>query len=206
MKHKVIEYTEKELQNEIWKPIPNYENDYEASSLGRIRTATTKTSYTKRHGVRHWKQRILKPKCTNENAYKTGYRVSLWKNGEPQDFLVCRLVASTFIKNELFDRTLTVNHIDGNRFNNKIENLEWCSLKENIQKGFKTGLFKMQCVDVLNRKTFEKKRYKSLSCASRKMGYNHGYLSQKIKQEEFVNDKYCWLPVFNVTEGEWEAL
>ena len=62
---------------EIWKAIPNYEGIYEASSFGRIRTCEGKTTFTKRHGIRHWKQRILKPKG---ETYATGYRVSLWKN------------------------------------------------------------------------------------------------------------------------------
>jgi hypothetical protein len=42
---------------EIWKDIPNYEGLYQASNLGRIKTAKNKTTYTKRHGERKWKER-----------------------------------------------------------------------------------------------------------------------------------------------------
>ena len=44
---------------------------------GRIRTVNNKVTYSIRHGIRHWKGKILKPKMQND--YKTGYRVSLWK-------------------------------------------------------------------------------------------------------------------------------
>ena len=140
MKHKVIEYLNEELEKENWKPIPCYEDSYEASSLGRIRTKEGKTTYTQKHGIRHWKQKILQYKCKNGDI-KTGYRVDLWKDGKPKTILVARLVASTFIENQLFNNKMTVNHIDGNRLNNKVENLEWCSLKENIQKAFENNLY-----------------------------------------------------------------
>lgn len=47
---------------EDWKDIPGYEGIYQASNEGRIRSAPDKTTYTERHGVRHWKSRILKQK------------------------------------------------------------------------------------------------------------------------------------------------
>ena len=53
-----------ELPNEIWKPIPNYEGIYEASSFGRIRTDKNKITKNKMYEVRHWKQRILKQKVS----------------------------------------------------------------------------------------------------------------------------------------------
>lgn len=193
MNHKIIIYTQEELKKEIWKPIPNYEKDYEASNLGRIRTATTKTSYTKMHGERHWQQRILKYKSKNENTYKTGYRVDLWKNGKPKTYLVARLVASTFIKNELSNNKLTINHIDGNRLNNKIDNLEWCSISDNIKKGFETGLYNCQKkIKIINKITNEEKIYRSLSLASQSIGFNNGYLSCQIKRGNYESLNYKW--------------
>ena len=207
MKHKAMQYFDIIYEvEEIWKPIPYYENDYEVSNFGRVRTTLTKTTFTKRHGERHWKQRILKYKTNNENTYKTGYRVDLWKNGKQKTFLVSRLVASAFIKDELFNKNMTINHIDGNRLNNKIENLEWCTLSENIKKGFETGLFKTQYIDVLDKKTLVKTRYSSLACASRKMGFNSGYLSNKIRKGQYDNENYFWSPVFDANNGIWEGL
>ena len=50
---------------ETWKDIKGYEGIYQASSFGRIRTVEGKTTYTERHGVRHWKSRILKGRGNN---------------------------------------------------------------------------------------------------------------------------------------------
>ena len=104
---------------EIWLDIPNYAG-YQVSNLGRVRTHN-KISSNKLYSVRRWKDRILKFKS---ESYKTGYRVDLWKDGKNKTFLVARLVAYTFYGKDIDDHTKTVNHIDGNRFNNHLENLE----------------------------------------------------------------------------------
>lgn len=174
-------------RKEIWKDIPDYEGIYQASTFGRIRTCEGKTTFTEKHGVRHWKQRVLKFKGEN---YQTGYRVTLWKNGKSKDHLVARLIARTF----LGESNLTVNHKDGNRFNNHIENLEWCSLGDNIRKGFETGLYTTQIkVLITNKKTREIKIYRSMELASKAIGHGHGYISNSIKQyNKFENESYEW--------------
>lgn len=106
---------------EIWKDIPDYEGIYQASSLGRIRTAPDKTTYTELRGVRHWKTRIMKGRGNNK---QTGARVGLWKNGKCKDWLVARLVAITFL-GEPKGENNTVNHINGNRLDNRIE-IKYC--------------------------------------------------------------------------------
>ena len=50
------------LDGEVWKDVVGYEDIYEVSNLGRIRTHKNKITYTEQHGIRHWKQRILKQK------------------------------------------------------------------------------------------------------------------------------------------------
>lgn len=171
---------------EIWKAIPNYEGIYEASTYGRIRTAIGKTTYTKKHGVRHWKQRIIKPK--GENC-QTGYRVSLWKDGIKKDWLVARLVGMTF----LGESDLTINHIDGNRLNNHIENLEWCSLADNIRKGFETGLYSYQkMVKIINKKNNDEYIFRNLTIAEKFIKKYRGYLSNNIKRNKLENEEYKW--------------
>lgn len=170
-------------EKEIWKPIPNYEGIYEASNLGRIRTCEGKTTHTDRHGTRHWKQRILKPRGETP---KTGYRVSLWKDGKQKDWLVARLVASAFYG----ESDLTVNHIDGNRLNNRVENLEWCSVAENIRKGFATGLFKKTQKRIKLKKGDEIIEFASYNDANRFLGKSLSFISEKIKRKKFNIGEY----------------
>ena len=121
---------------EIWKDIPNYDG-YQVSNLGRVRTYN-KTTYTEKHGVRRWKNRILKFKPSapsTRSKQGTGYRVSLWKNGKCRDYLVARLVLSTFTNTDI-NTKLTVNHKDGDRLNNNLTNLEWLTRADNIKYGW----------------------------------------------------------------------
>lgn len=173
---------------EIWKDIPDF-NGYQASNLGRIRTFN-KTTYTQRHGIRHWEDRILKQKITKATRNKNRYdaRVCLWRNGKEHTMLVARCVAMAFLGKS----DLTVNHIDGNPLNNCVDNLEWITRKENIQKGFETGLFPQKKIKVINKETNEAIIYRSLALASRSLGHNNGYFSNKIKKGIFENFRYKW--------------
>lgn len=173
---------------EIWKDIKGFEG-YQVSNLGNVRTYN-KVTYTKRHGVRHWESRILKQKWSKATCRKDRYdaRIILWKNGKPYTFLVARLVATAF----LGESDLTINHIDGDTTNNKVTNLEWVTLKENIIKGFEKGLYPTKKVLLINKKTNEKTIFRSLQLASKFIKKNHGYLSCQIKRNIFENDNFKW--------------
>jgi hypothetical protein len=174
---------------EVWKDIPSYEGIYEASNIGRIRSHINKTTITKTGKLRHWKQRVLKPKGITP---KTGYRVSLWKDGKQKDFLVARLIATTFLEN-LIDTKMTVNHKDGNRFNNDINNLEWLSLADNIRHGFETGLYTYQKkIKLTNIDSKEECIFRNLSLASRFLEKNNGYISGQIIRGKFENKEWKW--------------
>lgn len=189
---------------EIWKPIPEYEGLYEASSYGRIRSAEGKTTYSVRHGKRIWKQRIINPKgCADFR--KTGYRVTLWKDKKPKDFLVARLVCTTFHEN-LINTKMTVNHKDGNRLNNRIENLEWLTLADNIKDGFRTGLYKSTKKPVfLISSDGKKRKFDSMSSCSAFLGRNKGYinncLSRGTKAVSATGEQYKVLKAIDTPHG-----
>lgn len=167
---------------EVWKDIPGYEGIYQASSLGNIRTAEGKTTYTEKHGVRHWKSRSLKGRGDN---YRTGKRVSLWKDGVVKDWLVARLVAITFLGNP--PEGFTVNHKDGNRMNNAVDNLEWLSRADNIRHGFETGLYHTQKPIVLTKggQTFE---FRSMAKCDAFLRREKGYTSARMQDSNILRD------------------
>lgn len=177
------------MEKEIWKDIPNY-NGYQVSNYGRVRTYN-KITKTEKHGERHWKNRILKFKGKTP---RTGYRVDLWKKGNHKSFLVARLVAFTFYEKDINNHNLTVDHLDGNRLNNNINNLELVSLEENIKRAFENGLNPSQIkVKIINKNTNYDKTYRSLSQASVAIGYNKGYISEKIKKRKYENKNFKWV-------------
>ena len=165
---------------EIWKDIPNY-NGYQVSNLGRVRTHN-KITFTKKHGLRHWKDRILSFKpFTNSNQKSKqgmGYRVDLWKDGKPKTLLVARLVATTFLEN-LIDTNMTVNHKDGNRLNNCVNNLEWMTLADNIRYGFENNQYPQKSLVLYNSK--ERIDFNSQTKASLFLGRNKGYICSCVK-------------------------
>ena len=128
---------------ENWRAIPGFEGIYEASDLGRIRSAEGKTTYSDKWGVVvHWKQRIIKQHYMihkRKNDVRRDARITLWKDKKPHYFLVARLIALTWC--EGYAEGMTVNHIDGNPENNRADNLEWTTLADNIRHGFSTGLY-----------------------------------------------------------------
>lgn len=169
---------------ENWKDIPGYEGIYQASDMGRIRSAQGKTTSNKRYSKRVWKSRVLKPKV----AGRGDYRVTMWKDGKCKTVLVARLVAMTWC--EGFSDELTVNHKDGNYRNNVPENLEWVTLSENIHHGFNTGLYEniMKKVALVSEMTGEIE-FPSMGAASRFLGRPYGYISQAVKRGNRIMDR-----------------
>lgn len=166
---------------EIWKDIPGYEGIYQASTFGNIRTVEGKTTSNKRYPVRRWKSRVLKGRGDNP---KTGKRVNLWKDGKPKDWLVARLVAITFLG--FPPKGFTVNHKDGNRMNNAIDNLEWLSLADNIKHGFSTGLYPTK--EVLLHRQGNMFVFESMAKCDRFLNRYKGYTSNAMKNHLELRD------------------
>ena len=121
------------MEEEIWKPIKDYEGLYEVSSIGRVRSLGREIIDSKGR-KQCFKERILK---LQYDRYGYLY-VPLRNRDNRKKFKVHRLVAEAFIPNP--DNLPQINHIDGNKDNNKVENLEWCTNKYNVLHAHETGL------------------------------------------------------------------
>ena len=106
--------------NETWKEVPETNGEYFISNYGSVLS------------LKWNKRKILKNTITHYGYYQVVL------NGKP--YRVHRLVAIAFINNT--DNKKDVNHIDGNKLNNHVSNLEWCSNKENNIHKYKTGIYK----------------------------------------------------------------
>ncbi|WP_312085165.1 NUMOD4 domain-containing protein [Exiguobacterium sp.] len=165
----------------MFREIPGYEGIYEIDENAIVRTVEGKKTHSTRHGVRVWKQRVLKQK-TDRNGYK---RVSLYKDKTCRTWLVHRLVAITFIDNpNHFD---IINHIDGNPGNNSIENLEWCDSKHNVNHAFNNGLMTSNKKTILkNIYTGEELAFRSQAAADRFLGKYEGCVSATLSKGKNV--------------------
>lgn len=106
---------------EEWRPVDSY-SGYFISNLGRVKS------------LKNGNETILSS-WVNEDGYLC---VNLWKDGKRKYFRVHRLVATAFIDNQ--HNLPEVNHKDGNKANNFVENLEWVTRSQNVQHAFDTGL------------------------------------------------------------------
>lgn len=113
---------------EVWKDVIGYEGIYQVSNTGEVKRIGT---YKNQHGKEWTSNKILKP-ATKSNGYMF---VGLSKDNKVSSKHIHRLVAEAFIPNP-FNKP-TVNHKDGNKSNNTVENLEWVTYLENNMHSIK---------------------------------------------------------------------
>lgn len=111
---------------EIWKNIPNYIGYYQISNFGRVKSLTRKVKSSRsKIEYRTVNERIIKSRI-DKYGYET---VILRKENTDKHFTIHRLIAICFIPNP--ENLPSINHIDENKLNNTVENLEWCTVKYN---------------------------------------------------------------------------
>ena len=119
---------------ETWKDIPEFRGSYQVSNMGRVRSVDRVVIY-KNGGVRKLKGKVLKP-YLNTSGYE---KVILYNDNVGTTITVHRLVLETF-KPHVDMNDLDVNHMDGDKLNNHLTNLEWLTRRDNLTHAYDTGL------------------------------------------------------------------
>lgn len=155
-----LKFDDKNFNNEVWRKVDG-STRHEISNLGRVRNSITK--------------KLLKPHL---NTY--GYPHFSFKSGDKMKCVtVHRAVATAFIPNN--KNTLQVNHKNGIKTDNRVENLEWCSASDNIKHAHEIGLWKSKKEIPIVCKE-DKKSFKSINEASRYYGFFEGSISQSVRK------------------------
>lgn len=176
---------------EIWKDIAGFEGMYQISSFGNVKSMDRILPH-KTHGTWHIKERVLKPHW-NGPKYSKYLTVFLhYGHGKTKCVRVHRLVAETFIPNPY--NLPQINHIDGNKENNHVSNLEWITPAKNTEHAWKTGLcdgiVKAKQRPVINLDTGE--RFDSLADAERSFGKSVGAISHVLNGKHERAHGYRW--------------
>ena len=145
------------MENEIWKPVPGYEECYEVSNIGRVK---------KIKGANAGRIFI--------GAFDDYMYTTLTKDKKGKFFYIHRLVAMAFLPNP--ENKRTVNHINGIKTDNRVENLEWATNSENLQHAYRTGLHK-------GVRHTEEARKKMSEDGKGRIWVNNGIETHRIKPE-----------------------
>lgn len=123
------------MSEEIWKDVVGFEGYYKVSNLGRVKSVDRYVNYKKGYSLKALKKgQLLSPKISNK-----GYlHLTLMKDGKNYYRSVHRIVAEAFIPNP--KNLPFINHINENKVDDRVENLEWCTAKYNTEVYYKSRI------------------------------------------------------------------
>lgn len=119
-----------------WKPIKDYEDSYKISNDGQIRSIDKYVNTSNQYNAKS--KRLIKGKLLHPIFNGQYYVVGLSKKSNCKQFFIHRLVAQAFIENK--DNLPCINHKNGNKLDNRVKNLEWCTQAYNTKDAWKNGL------------------------------------------------------------------
>jgi hypothetical protein len=174
---------------EIWKPVVGYEGLYEVSSLGRVKSLQ-KTIFREKHGNWVQPERILK-NSSQQNGYVA---ITIYKNGKAKRINIHRLVCVSFVQNP--NNKPCVNHKNGVKSDNRLENLEWVTFSENTFHAFNKGFLKpLKGESNGSSKLLEKQVYEIREKLSKKHSVKSLMEEYSISRSHIqrIRNKKCWI-------------
>jgi hypothetical protein len=164
---------------EIWKDIKDYEGLYQVSNFGNIK------SLERMVGCNGGFKKINEVLCKTKE-YKNGYKmISLSKFSKSKTMLIHRLAAIAFIDNKGSNNV--VNHKDGDRLNNRVDNLEWCSVRYNVTHSFRNKQRSSNYTGVNFTPRMKNKPWRC-SLTDNKKRVHLGYFKTEIEASEAYNN------------------
>lgn len=167
---------------EIWKDIKGYEDLYQVSNLGKIKSLKQMICCWNGHKIIQYE---MPEKILSQRIRSNYYAVGLTKNKKQKTYSVHRLVAQAFIPNP--ENKKCINHKDENKLNNKVENLEWCDIAYNNAYGTRT---KKTCKHVHCIETGL--IYESTVEAQKHTGINRVYITNVCNKKHKTAGGYHW--------------
>jgi len=164
---------------EVWRDVVGWEDRYEVSSLGIVKSKSYLKHTENMHGpMSFW----TKPKVMRQTNNASGYlTIDLRRDKTRATGLVHRLVATAFLENP--ENLPIVNHMDSNRKNNCKSNLEWCTHQYNVQHSYDTGS-NSNAGDLHPRKVLSEALVREM-----RLKYNTGTTRKQLVEE--YGFKYC---------------
>lgn len=169
-----------------WKDIEGYEGLYKISNSGDVLSV-------KRYKNNHNALQLVNEKLKTTHISNSGYYyVILWKDNKSYMVSIHRLVAKHFIPNP--ENKPQVNHIDGDKSNNCVNNLEWVTCVENMEHAIKNGLYdnKLKKIDQYNTQGELIKTWESSMSVEKKLGYCNSNIIRCCKGRCKTAYGYIW--------------
>ena len=172
----------KTANHEEWLAVPGFEGLYEVSNTGKVRSLE-REDVVVTHNSQTFKRKRSE-KLLTQYVDRYGYmKVYLYKCGKPHYLTVHRLVALAFIPNA--ENKKTVDHIDCDRTNNRVENLRWATMKENLDHSHRMGRQVMNATPIVATSPEGKSfRFSSQREAARASGVKQYAISRALHGEK----------------------